>query len=113
MVAFEYLRIVEKDGALFYIAQPNGRPPTEFKLTSATPNKAIFENAQHDHPKIITYEKDAAGNVVATVEGESAASPENRNSASNPPLNSRPAPLRGHYEGRVAPVVVSPTLQHP
>lgn len=28
MVAFEYLRIVERDGGLVYIAQPGGRPAT-------------------------------------------------------------------------------------
>ena len=33
LVAFEFLRIVERDGGLVYIAQPNGRPPTEFVLT--------------------------------------------------------------------------------
>ena len=36
MVAFEFLRIVERDGGLVYIAQPNGRPPTEFTLTAIT-----------------------------------------------------------------------------
>jgi hypothetical protein len=70
MVTFEYLRIVERQGDLFYVAQPNGVPPTEFKMTSIGANKAVFENPRHDHPKIITYEKDAAGNVVATIEGE-------------------------------------------
>ena len=70
MVAFEFLRIVRKEGEIYYIAQPGGRPPTEFKLTSATDTKAVFENPKHDHPKIITYEKDAAGNLLATIEGD-------------------------------------------
>jgi len=70
MVAFEFLRIVQKEGETYYIAQPNGRPQTEFKLTSATDTKAVFENPQHDHPKIITCEKDAQGNLLATIEGD-------------------------------------------
>ena len=70
MVAFEFLRIVQKDGETYYIAQPEGRPPTEFKLTNATDTKAVFENPKHDHPKIITYEKDADGNLLATIEGD-------------------------------------------
>ena len=70
MVAFEFLRIVQKDGETYYIAQPEGRPPTEFKLTTATDTKAVFENPRHDHPKIITYEKDAEGNLLATIEGD-------------------------------------------
>ncbi|MFN0103242.1 MAG: DUF6265 family protein [Bryobacteraceae bacterium] len=70
MVAFEFLRIVQKDGEIYYIAQPDGRPPTEFKLTSASGAKAVFENPRHDHPKIITYERDADGNLLATIEGD-------------------------------------------
>ena len=70
MVAFEFLRIVQKDAETYYIAQPDGRPPTEFKLTTATDTKAVFENPKHDHPKIITYEKDADGNLLATIEGD-------------------------------------------
>ena len=33
MSAFEYLRIVERDGGLIYVAQPGGALPTEFVLT--------------------------------------------------------------------------------
>src|SRR5688572_21193693 len=43
LAAFEYLRIVERDGGLVYIAQPNGRPPTEFTLTQITADSATFE----------------------------------------------------------------------
>jgi hypothetical protein len=55
MVAFEFLRIVERDGGLVYIAQPNGRPPTEFVLTEASADAATFENPSHDFPKMIRY----------------------------------------------------------
>lgn len=67
MVAFEYLRIIERNGETFYVAQPNGRPPTEFKLTSSTPTKAVFENPANDFPKIITYELTAPGKLTATI----------------------------------------------
>jgi hypothetical protein len=70
MVAFEFLRIVQKDGEVYYVAQPGGRPATEFKLTSVTATKAVFENPAHDHPKIISYERDSEGNLVATIEGD-------------------------------------------
>jgi hypothetical protein len=55
MVAFEFLRIVERDGTLIYIAQPEGRPPTEFRLSAITANGATFENKAHDFPKAIAY----------------------------------------------------------
>ncbi len=67
MVAFEYLRIVERNGETFYVAQPNGRPPTEFKLTSFTATKAVFENPANDFPKVISYELTAPDKLTATI----------------------------------------------
>jgi hypothetical protein len=67
MVAFEFLRIVERDGSLLYIAQPNGRPPTEFMLTSITGDSVTFENPMHDFPKVIRYSKRADGSLEARV----------------------------------------------
>src|SRR6267154_6645243 len=31
-VAFEFVRIEQRDGGVFYVAQPGCRPPTDFKL---------------------------------------------------------------------------------
>ena len=67
MVAFEFLRIVERDGSLVYIAQPEGRPPTEFALTAITADSATFENAMHDFPKMIRYTRRADGSLEARV----------------------------------------------
>ncbi len=65
--AFEYLRIVERDGGLIYIAQPGGNPPTEFVLTERTPSRAVFDNPRHDYPKRIVYELSAEGDLSATI----------------------------------------------
>jgi len=67
MVAFEYLRIIERNGETFYVAQPNGRPPTEFKLTSSTTTKAVSENPANDFPKVITYELTAPDKLTVTI----------------------------------------------
>lgn len=67
MVGFEFLRIVERDGGLVYIAQPDGRPPTEFVLTTLTSDSATFENAAHDFPKMIRYARKADGTLEARV----------------------------------------------
>jgi hypothetical protein len=56
MVAFEYLRVVERNGGLVYIAQPGGAPPTEFALTELEGTRAVFENPRHDSPQRIVYE---------------------------------------------------------
>jgi hypothetical protein len=66
MVAFEYLRIVERDGGLVYIAQPGGQTPTEFVLTELGPRRAVFDNPRHDYPKRIVYELSAEGGLSAT-----------------------------------------------
>lgn len=70
MVAFEFLRIEKRPGGIYYVAQPNGRPPTDFKLTQSTPASAVFENPKHDHPKIITYRIEGADTLVARIEGD-------------------------------------------
>lgn len=67
MVAFEYLRIVERDGGLVYIAQPGGAKPTEFVLTELGARRAVFENPRHDYPKRIVYELSAEGGLSATI----------------------------------------------
>jgi hypothetical protein len=67
MVAFEFLRIVERDGTLIYIAQPDGRPPTEFRLSAITADSATFENKAHDFPKVIAYTKKPDGTLEARV----------------------------------------------
>ena len=67
MAAFEFLRIIERDGTLVYIAQPGGRPPTEFTLTALTADSATFENPRHDFPKMIRYTRRPDGSLEARV----------------------------------------------
>ena len=54
-VHFEFLRIVEVDGKLAYVAQPQGQPPTTFPLKSAETTRVVFENLEHDFPQRILY----------------------------------------------------------
>lgn len=75
LVMFEYLRIIAKPDGLYYVAQPNGRPPVEFKLTKSGPGLAVFSNPLHDHPKTITYQIDASQTLTATIEGEEKGQP--------------------------------------
>ncbi|MEY2795022.1 MAG: hypothetical protein RIR10_738 [Planctomycetota bacterium] len=67
MVGFEYVRIVERDGGLVYIAQPAGRTATEFVLSEWTPSRAVFANPRHDYPKRIVYELSADGVLSTSV----------------------------------------------
>lgn len=69
-VFFEYLRIVSREDGVFYIAQPKGGPPTEFKLVNQEPQRAVFENPTHDDPQRIVYRLDADGRLRAEVHGK-------------------------------------------
>lgn len=54
--SFEFLRIVEQETDLVYLASPGGRyPPTAFKATEVASDRAVFENPEHDFPQRITY----------------------------------------------------------
>ena len=68
-VGFEFLRVEFRKDAVFYVAQPGGKPKTEFRLTHSGPNSATFENPSHDHPKLIRYLLNAEGELVAELEG--------------------------------------------
>lgn len=69
MVAFEFLRIVQRDDGIYYVAQPGGRPATDFKLTRFDGSTAVFENPQHDFPKRILYTRNADGSLTARIDG--------------------------------------------
>lgn len=69
VVAFEFLRIEARADGIFYVAQPGGRPPTEFRLTGWDGTEAIFENPQHDFPRRILYRRAPDNVVIAKVDG--------------------------------------------
>lgn len=59
--SFEYLRIQSKDGVTNYLAQPQGAPPTAFRLAGAGTGWVRFENPQHDFPQRVEYRRTATG----------------------------------------------------
>jgi hypothetical protein len=68
VVEFEFLRIEERANGTYYVAQPNGKAPTDFKLVRGNASEAVFENRAHDFPKRITYRKNADGSLTASVD---------------------------------------------
>ncbi len=67
LTAFEFLRIVERDGSLVYKAQPGGNPPTEFVLTEMSDGRFVFDNPRHDSPQRIVYERSGDDALTATI----------------------------------------------
>jgi len=70
-VAFEFLRIEARADGIYYVAQPGGRPPVDFKLSSDNASELVFLNPGHaDHLKRIIYRRQGDGGLEARVEGE-------------------------------------------
>ena len=55
-VFYEFLQIRESAG-LVYIAQVQGGQPVQFGLTNQGPDKFAFQNATHDFPQKIIYQR--------------------------------------------------------
>ena len=70
-VAFEFMQIRQQaDGAVVFIAQPSGRPPTTFTLLPGAPQHAVFENPLHDFPQRVIYRQEEGGRLRARIEGQ-------------------------------------------
>lgn len=67
----ERLRIQVQDDVLYYVADvPHNLDEVWFKLTRITKDEAVFENPQHDFPKIILYRRESEYKLYMRVEGE-------------------------------------------
>jgi uncharacterized protein DUF6265 len=69
---WEAMSVDADDGIVRYRAMPRGREATAFELEDAGPGRASFENAAHDAPKRVVYER-RGGRLEAQLFGEGAA----------------------------------------
>ncbi|MGH9554844.1 MAG: DUF6265 family protein [Terriglobales bacterium] len=67
---FEFLRVEARADGVYYVAQPKGGAPTDFKLVRHSATEAVFENLAHDFPKRIIYRLVSATELTARVEGD-------------------------------------------
>lgn len=68
-IDYEFLRIVEDAGGIFYVAKPTGnKEETRFKLIRASANEVVFENPEHDFPQRVLYKRDG-DKLHARIEG--------------------------------------------
>jgi hypothetical protein len=69
-VAFEFVSLQKRDDGVYYVAQPGGRPPVDFRLASYADGEAVFVNPGHaDHLQRIVYRHNADGSLNARIEG--------------------------------------------
>ena len=71
VVFSEEVNLVQRGEDLFYVVQITSEPsePTEFKLTSSSENKLVFENPENDFPKKITYNRIHNDSIYAEISG--------------------------------------------
>ena len=69
---FEFLRIAAgDDGAISYIAMPQGGAAVAFRLVRQEGTSATFENAAHDYPQRIAYVRggDTLTATISAIDG--------------------------------------------
>jgi hypothetical protein len=71
-VVFETIRLVREKDRLFYIPtvkNQNNNLPVRFAVKTISDTALVFENPQHDFPKIISYTKINTDALVAEISG--------------------------------------------
>jgi hypothetical protein len=69
-VFFEFLRIQETAGAIFYHARLPDQNETAFQLVKWDGKEAVFENPEHDFPQRVIYRFNPDGSLLARIEGK-------------------------------------------
>jgi len=70
MIEFEYMRLHEDRGSIYFTARPSNQPEASFKLATLSRTEAVFENPEHDFPQRISYRQLADGSLLVRIEGE-------------------------------------------
>jgi Domain of unknown function (DUF6265) len=68
LVTYELVVLRERGDGLAYEANPSGQAPAVFLSSVIAENRIVFENAQHDFPQRIGYERKGA-DLLAWIEG--------------------------------------------
>jgi hypothetical protein len=87
--SFEFMRIEARADGIYYVAQPGGRSPVDFKLASDSATDLVFVNPGHaDHLKTVIYRREPDGRLTARIEGENGGKPFAEDYAYRRPSNS-------------------------
>jgi Domain of unknown function (DUF6265) len=71
--SFEFMRIEARPDGVFFVAQPSGHPPVDFKLAAAAGPELVFLNPGHaDHLSRVVYRRIDAEAMTGRIEGADA-----------------------------------------
>lgn len=66
---YELVVLRPQDGRLAYEAHPSGQASAVFLSKTLTDSSVVFENAEHDFPQRVGYERRGADSLLAWIEG--------------------------------------------
>ncbi|CAN5383742.1 DUF6265 family protein [soil metagenome] len=66
---YEFIRVVETDGSLAFVAKPLNQDEATFPLKSLTVDQVVFENPAHDFPQRVIYRRTGADEIIGRIEG--------------------------------------------
>ena len=69
LIEHEFVVLREDGGQLAYEAHPSGQPSAVFLANEASDGRVVFENAEHDFPQRVGYERRAPYSLAAWIEG--------------------------------------------
>ncbi|OAB61861.1 hypothetical protein AY599_23680 [Leptolyngbya valderiana BDU 20041] len=67
---FEFLRIIQSEDSIVFIAQPGGGEATDFPAVVIEEGFARFANPAHDYPRVIEYRREGDHLTASIGEGE-------------------------------------------
>ena len=68
LIEYEFVVVRERGDRLVYLAHPSGQPPAEFVSIAISSTEVVFENAQHDFPQRVGYQRQGP-DLAAWIEG--------------------------------------------
>jgi hypothetical protein len=72
----QFMRIESRTDGVFFVAQPGGHPPVDFRMATNSGSEIVFLNPGHaDHLKRIIYRRSGVNELTARIEGEDGGKP--------------------------------------
>jgi Domain of unknown function (DUF6265) len=69
-VEYKFVILREDNGQLAYETHPSGQPSAVFRAGAIDDDRVVFENAEHDFPQRVGYERRAGDSLLAWVDGK-------------------------------------------
>ena len=69
MIGYEFVILREQGDQLAYEVRPTGRPAVVFVSSALTDSSVLFENASHEFPQRIGYQRNGPASMLAWIEG--------------------------------------------